>query len=189
MIVLYLIFVIFSLFVCIGFILLLIAQIWAEFVIAAPFIPIPSQIEEQVVQSLKLTKNNIFYDLGCGDGRVLIKAVEQNPEIKTVGVDIAFLPFLISKWKTRKYKNIQIIRKDFFKTDLKEATHIFVYLSSKMDELSAKIQKECRPGTRIVSCDFQFQNLKPIEIIDLHNPTSKRGQKLFVYQIWIGSSR
>ena len=155
----------------------------AVFTTNAPFVPVPSKTENDIIQTLELNPGSILYDLGCGDGRILIKAVQKHSNIKAVGVDVGFLPYLLAKFYTRNYKNIKIKREDIFKTDISEATHIFLYLYPKViNKLITNIRKQCKPNTRIVSCDFELDNLSPTQTIEL-NTTSLRGKKLFIYII------
>lgn len=168
------------------FILFVLAQFIAVFTTEAPFVPVPRKIENEIVSSLGLNSNSILFDLGCGDARILTKASLKCPEIKAVGVEIAFLPFLLAKFKTRSYENITIKREDIFKTDLKDATHVFLYLYPKViNQLIHNIKAECKPGTVIMSCDFELDNYEPSRVIDLQNinPNSRRGKKLFIYSV------
>ena len=164
--------------------LFFLAQIISIFTADAPFVPIPREIEDKIIESLKLNEDSVLYDLGCGDGRVLKSAVEKYPNIKAVGIEIAFIPYLLARFKTRKNKNIEIRREDIFKTDIANATHIFTYLYPKvMEKLMPVLEKKCRSGTRIVSCDFEDKNRKPTEIIELSKNNSGRGKRLIIYSL------
>lgn len=148
--------------------------------------PVPSQIEEEIINALELKNNSVLYDLGCGDGRILLKAVQKHPNIQAIGIEIGFVPYLIAKFKTRNYKNVKIKREDIFKTDLNDATHIFLYLYPKViNHLITNIKSQCKLGTIIISCDFELENEKPNKVVNLQNvnPNSKRGRKLFIYTI------
>ncbi len=172
-----------SLLICLFVLLLFLAQVVSIFTTDAPFVPIPKGIEDGIIESLRLGDNSVLYDLGCGDGRVLKKAIEKYPNIKAVGVEIAFIPYLLARFKTRKYKNIEIKREDIFQTDIRNVTHVFVYLYPHiMEKLMPILEKKCKKGTRIVSCDFEDKNLKPTEIIELDS-LAKRGKRLIVYTV------
>ena len=159
-------------------------QFLAVFTTDAPFVPVPKEIEDDILNTLELSPNSILYDLGCGDARILLRAVQKCPDIKAVGVDMGFIPYLLAKFKTRKHKNIQIKREDIFKTDISSATHIFLYLYPKViNKLIKNIQEQCKPGTRVISCDFELTETLPTQIIELNKTTSPRGKKLFVYVI------
>src|SRR3990167_8329445 len=151
MILLYLLILILLVIIFVGFILIISMQLMAVFTTNAPFVPVPSKTENDIIQTLELNPGSILYDLGCGDARILIKAVKKHPEIKAVGVDVGFLPYLLAKFYTRNYKNIEVKREDIFKTDISPATHIFLYLYPKViNKLIINIRKQCKPNTRIV---------------------------------------
>lgn len=166
------------------FVVFIIMQFLAIFTTDAPFVPAPKEIGNDIINALELNSDSVLYDLGCGDGRILLKAAQKHPNIKAVGVDMGFIPYFLAKFKTRKYKNIQIKREDIFKTDISSATHIFLYLYPKViNELINNIRKQCKPGTKIVSCDFELENIPPTQIIELNKTASPRGKRLFVYVV------
>ncbi len=186
MIILYLAILIACLLVCLMFLCFFVFTVYASFVTDAPFVEVPKETLEKTVKSLSLSENSVLFDLGCGDARVLVEAVKSKPSIKAVGVELSLVPYLLSKFRTRKYPQIKIKRENFFSSDISSATHFFLYLYPKIvSKLIFKIEKECKPGTRIVSCDFQISERTPSEIIDLSvvNPNSVRGKKLYVYII------
>ena len=152
----------------------------------APFVPLPKKALPDVIQVLNLQPGDRLYDLGCGDGRVLIAAWRQQPQARFIGIDKDWLPAICSHWRlwrAGRPSQIEILRKNFFKQDLSNATHIFTYLFPKlMDNLLPKLTAELRPGTRLISCDFYFTNKKPIQIIDLQRPKNALAKKLYVYE-------
>lgn len=168
---------------CIVFIFVVFSQLLSAFTAQAPFVPVPDKVLDEIVNNLVLKNGSVLYDLGCGDGKVLVKALQKHPDIKAIGVEIAFLPYLLAKWKSRKYKNIEIRREDIFKTNISEATCVFLYLYPKViNKLITNIKTQCKPGTLVLSCDFELENTTPTKVVDLTNSTiSLRGKKLFVY--------
>ena len=183
MILIYFLVVFVSLIFSIFFILFFLAEIIAIFTTDAPFVPIPDETLEKIIEHLKLDNNSVLYDLGCGDARILKKAVEKYPGLKAVGIEIAFMPYLLARLKTRKNKNIRIKREDIFSADLSNATHVFVYLYPEvMENLVPILEKKVKVGTRVVSCDFEDKNRKPTEIVYL-DTLAKRGKRLIVYKL------
>lgn len=157
-------------------------MIWGSIFTKVPFVSVSKKIILEIIKLLNLQSNSTLYDLGCGDGRVLIECQKQQPLAKFIGLDKDILPFWRAKWNTKKLP-ITILRKDFFKCDLSDATHIFTYLSIKfMDELLPKLQKELRPGTRLVSCDFPFSQKKPMQTLHLIRPKNSLGKTLYIYE-------
>jgi len=184
MIIVYLLLLTFLLLIFVAFTVFIIAELVAEFTTDAPFVPIPKEIEDDVVEALELKPDSILYDLGCGDARILLKAVKKHPTIKAVGIEVAFVPYLLAKLKTRKHENIIIKRENIFKTDISGATHIFMYLYPKViNKLIGTIKNQCSPNTVLVTCDFEITSISPIKIIELEKTSHPRGKKLFVYNI------
>ena len=148
----------------------------------APFIPTSNEVIDNIIENLQLAKNSVLYDLGCGDARIIKRASELKPDIHAVGIEIAFVPYFLAKFSTRKYKQIEIIRENIFKADISNATHIFLYLYPKaVNKLINNIKIQCVSGTRIISCDFEIKSCKPINVVDLKNKHSKLCKKLFIY--------
>ena len=162
----------------------LVAQIVAHFTTDAPFVPIQNEVIGDIVKNLNLNNDSVLYDLGCGDGRILKEAVKSNPNVRVVGVEKAIFPYLLASFYTRGNKNLRIRREDIFTADVSDATVIFFYLFPGVpDKLLPIIEKQCKPGVRVISCDFECKDRKPAEVIDLNNANSKMGKKLFVYNI------
>lgn len=150
-----------------------------------PFIPVRKKVLREIILALELRDGSVLYDLGCGDGRVLFVAGKLNPDVRCVGIEIAPFPYLWAKAREflSKSKNTSIIRGNMFDKDISSATHVFLYLFPKiMDSLLSKFEKELTPGARVVSCDFQFSNKKPIKILDLKSGSHELNRKLFIYE-------
>jgi SAM-dependent methyltransferase len=160
---------------------------WSLFATRAPFVEIPQEILPNIVKAMDVKPGSVVYDLGSGDGRVLEACYQAEPEAKYIGIDKALVPYLLAKWKMRKLMktaDINFLHKNFFKHDFKDATHIYLYLfPGLLKSLLPKLQRELRPGAKIISCDFVFPDIEPIEVIDLNRPKGKRGRKIYVYQM------
>lgn len=151
----------------------------------APFVPLPKAVIPKVLQALQIKDNNIVYDLGCGDGRILIAAWQKNPKACYFGIEKSFLPRFLASWHLRKIyrpQNISIVKGDFCKKNLSGATHIFTYLFPEiMNQLLPKLQAELQPGACLISCDFPFKNKPASKIIDLKRRPRDLGHKLYIY--------
>jgi len=179
-----LVFVIFFGLIVVGVSVVLMLWLWSLVVTKAPFVPIPNEVLSSIVDALKLSPSSVFVDLGCGDGRVLRAASKQFPNIRCIGIDKALFAILSARFATRKkYPNIVYVRSNFFRASFREATHVFTYLFPRlMDELLPRLEKELRPGTRLVSCDFKFNHKVPTEVINLNRPKHALGKTLYVYE-------
>jgi len=159
---------------------------WSLFATRAPFVEIPKEILGDIVKAMDVQPGSVVYDLGSGDGRVLEACYRKEPKAMYIGIDKAIAPYVCARWKLRRIKDghIRFLHKNFFKHDFSEATHIYVYLfPGLLKSLLPKLKKELKPGTKIVSCDFEFPEIEPEQIIDLNRPKGKRGRRLYVYRI------
>ena len=141
------------------FLLIFLSMIWPP---DSPWAPWWRTSDEKIRNALKLarvTSNDIVYDLGSGDGRVLIVAAKEF-NAKAVGIEIDPLRYFISTLMIRinRVKDRVIVkRKNFFDVDISSATVIFVYLVPKtLERLKPKFLKELKPGTRIVSIKYEI---------------------------------
>ena len=118
----------------------------------------------------KVTKKDIVYDLGCGDGRTLIIAAKEFGA-KGVGIEIDPLRYLFSSMLLHSagvQEKVKIKRKNFFDVDISDATVVFVYLVPKaLNRLLPKFKKELKPGTRIVS--YRYEMNLPLKKYDKEN--------------------
>lgn len=132
----------------------------------APFVPLEPEVVDRIMDMAKIQPREIFYDLGSGDGRLVIAAALRGA--KAYGVEID--PFRV--WYSRLCIFIfglstqaHIIQKSFLDVDLSKADIITTYLLQETnDKLYPKLIKEIRPNTRLVSAAFNFPKLKPVKI-------------------------
>lgn len=152
-----------------------------------PFLSSPGMVLKEIEKALEIKDDSIVYDLGCGDGRVLFYLSRSNKKAKYIGIENnpfpLFLVKIMSIFKNNKDIDVKIVNNDFFKQDISEATHVFLYLlPKKMDKLLPKFEKELKPGTRIVSLSFPFMDKTPTKTIDLKRGKYKLGRNIYVYQ-------
>ena len=129
----------------------------------AVFFPSSKRMIDVVIDFSRIKKNDVFYDLGSGDGRILVEAAKKN--IKVIGVEKNPLLNWFARKRVKNFKNIKIIQGDIFKQKINDASIIVAYLSQKVTEkLQVKIEKEVKKGTRIILIDHEFLNWEPIDI-------------------------
>jgi len=127
----------------------------------AVFIPSSKKMINVILELADIKKNDVFYDLGSGDGRILAEAAKTG--IKVIGIEKSPLLNWIARRRLKKYKNVRIIQEDIFKQDLRDATVIVAYLSQLLAEkLQKKIQKEVKK-CRIILVDHHFLDWKSIK--------------------------
>lgn len=127
-------------------------------VFGAPYLPTRKKQAVQALDMLGLKKGEIFVDLGCGDGAVLIEAARRG--LVCYGYELNPLVFLVAYIRTFRYRRLIKIRmRNFWSVTLPENTKgVFVFLLDKyMDRLDQKLQAELKDG-RLVSYTFQIPN-------------------------------
>ena len=140
-----------------------IGQYWKERYIV-PYVPTSRERVSQMLTIAHVNEDDIVYDLGCGDGRIVITAAK---EFGARGVGIDINPARISKSKENAIKegvtdNVRFIKQDLFEADISEATVVILYLTQLVNlKLRPKLLRELKPGTRIVSNNFDMGEWKP----------------------------
>lgn len=127
------------------------------------FVPTPHDIVEKMLEMAKVQKDDVIYDLGCGDGRIVVQAAKKRG---CRGVGFEIVPELAQKGRDSAKENgvshlVTIKEEDLFQADMSEATVLPMYLLPKMlKELKPKLAK-LKPGTRIVSHDYRIEGVEP----------------------------
>ena len=134
------------------------------------FVPTPQEVVDVMLKVAKVTKNDVVYDLGSGDGRIPITAA-RTYGARAVGIDIdpdrirdasENLKSASAADKTL-LSRVRFLNQDLFTTDISEATVVTLYLLPSLNlKLIPKLNKELKPGTRVVSHAFDMgPNIKP----------------------------
>lgn len=131
------------------------------------FVPTPQDVVDKMLELAEVKKGELIYDLGCGDGRIVVTAAKTYG-CKAVGYDID--PQRVKESLENVEKNnvghlVTIEKKDIFTLDLSDANVITLYL---LPELNVKLipqLKKLKPGSRIVSHDFRMRGVKPDEVV------------------------
>ncbi|WP_013334241.1 SAM-dependent methyltransferase [Gloeothece verrucosa] len=145
----------------------------------APYLPSSNVVVQEMLRIAQVTSSDVVYDLGSGDGRIVISAAK-NYGAKGVGIDID--PKLIQEAKANAREagvsdRVKFIEQDFFKADLSEATVVTLYLLSDANlKLRPKLLQELKPGTRIVSHAFNMGTWKPEQVV-----TVTGGSKIYYW--------
>lgn len=152
------------------FLLLLLSMVWPPDSPWAPWWRTSAKTARAICKLAKLKKGETVYDLGSGDGTALIIAAKEFGA-KGVGIEIDPVRYWISKMLIKKNgiaDKITVIRKNFFKENIKTADVVFVYLVPKaLEKLLPKFKRELKPGTRIVS--FVYEMNLPLKEYDKEN--------------------
>jgi predicted RNA methylase len=150
----------------------------------APYVPTPQAIVERMLTAGHVTAEDVVYDLGGGDGRVVITAV-QKFGARAVGVEI--LPDLCRKANQRIKAlglddRARMIEDSVFRVDLSPATVVTMFfLTNSNERLRPNLEKYLRTGARVVSNEFPVRGWKPVEVVHVKNGSLEHS--IFVYRM------
>jgi hypothetical protein len=151
------------LFVCV--IVLFLCYYFISFFTGAPFVPTPMSVISEMLTSANISKKDVVFDLGSGDGRMLIEAAKRGAHARGWEIN----PFLVfwTRLVALRYgvrKQVTVHLQTYQKATLTDATVIFLYnMPSFLPALEKKFKKELKPGTKIYSYKFPLATLKPIK--------------------------
>jgi SAM-dependent methyltransferase len=131
------------------------------------FVPTPMAAVERMIAMADIKTGELVYDLGCGDGRIVVAAAQRYGVI-AVGVDINPERVVESRANavTAGVENLVSIRQaDIFTLDLSEADVVFLYLTPRLNERLMPQLRKLKPGSRIISYEFDMGNAKPVEVV------------------------
>jgi trans-aconitate methyltransferase len=138
------------------------------------FVPTPQDVVDEMLKIAKVRKGDVLYDLGSGDGRIAVTAAKRYG-IRAVGIDIDPERIREATENARKAgvaNLVQFRREDLFKADFREATVVTLYLLPDLNvKLRPRLWQELKPGTRIVSHQFDMADWKPEKQLELNGRT------------------
>lgn len=140
----------------------------------------PQRIVNAMLELAKVTAGEVVYDLGSGDGRIVIVAA-QKYGARGVGIEID--PALVARSRALAAEGgvadrVEFIEADMFATDISRADVVTLWLSPSINrELEPKFRRELKPGARIVSHQFRMGNWTPDEQVTV------AGEELFLWRI------
>ncbi|MFM8885147.1 MAG: SAM-dependent methyltransferase [Chthoniobacterales bacterium] len=126
-------------------------------------VPTPQEAVVRMVEVARLQPGEKVYDLGCGDGRIVISAARRVP-IRAVGVDID--PAQVAKSRANAERagvsgRVKIVEGDIYKTDFSDADAVFLYLQPDLLRGLLPQLRRMKPGSRIITFDFGLDGAKP----------------------------
>jgi SAM-dependent methyltransferase len=129
-----------------------------------PYEPTTYEIAQEMIRMADVRKDDLVYDLGCGDGRIVIMAAKERGA-KGVGVDLDPQRIKESVENARKAgvtDRVRFLRQDLFETNFKDATVMMIYLWPEVNlRLRPKLLADLKPGTRVVSHSHTMGDWKP----------------------------
>lgn len=148
--------------------------------IRAPYVRTPPEVVRAMLKLAKVSKHDVVYDLGCGDGRIIITAAREFGA-RGVGIDIEAQRVGEAQANARKAgvaDRVEFRQQDLFQADISQATVVTLYLLEDVNlELRPKLLRELKPGTRIVSYSFDMGDWKPDQEVQVN------GAKLYYWVV------
>jgi protein-L-isoaspartate O-methyltransferase len=150
----------------------------------APYLPTPDSIVDRMLQAGKLQPGETMFDLGSGDGRIVIAAAKKY-KANAIGVELD--DALVVKSKAKIYalgldKTARIIRGDLLQQDYSSADLVTVYLWPEANEKVARLlEQQLKKGARVVAHDFPLDKWTPSATITIPDDGTGRSHTLYVY--------
>jgi tRNA G37 N-methylase Trm5 len=142
------------------------------------FVPTPDDVVAAMLEVTNVTRNDVVYDLGCGDGRIAVAAANKGARAVCIDID----PQRIREANENVIRNgvedrVRVVHADLFETDISEATVVTLYLLPSLNVRLIPTLQKMKPGTRVVSHAFDMGNCKPEKELDV------TGRRVFYWTI------
>ena len=150
---------------------------------SVPDVRTPTPTVRAMLELAGVSGRDVVYDLGSGDGRIVIAAAR---EFGARGVGVEIDPALVAESRASARRlglteRVRIVEQDLFQADLRKATVVTLYLSVELNRrLRPKLLSELAPGSRIVSHDFDMGDWTPDRVVRIHDDGRDR-----VLYLWV----
>jgi cyclopropane fatty-acyl-phospholipid synthase-like methyltransferase len=147
------------------------------------FVPTPPEVVDKMLELAQVKKDDLLYDLGCGDGRIVVSAAKKYG-CKAVGYDID--PNRVRESRKNVEENkvgnlVKIEQADVFTLDLSDVNVVTLYLLPSLNVKLIPQLEKLKPGSRIVSHDFDMQGVKPDKVIKVFSEVDNRQHTVYLW--------
>lgn len=149
------------------------------------FVPTPQEAVDRMLELAELKPTDVLYDLGCGDGRIVVTAAKRYG-VKAIGVDIDPLRVAESRRNVRLNDVghlVKILKADIFKLDFSDANAVTLYLLPELNVRLMPKLAQLKPGTRIVSFEFDMRGAKPEKIVEFTVGSAPETRRIFKWTV------
>jgi cyclopropane fatty-acyl-phospholipid synthase-like methyltransferase len=160
----------------------------ADFPEEIPFVPTPMDVVDKMLELAEVKKGDVVYDLGSGDGRIVIRAAKKYG-VRAVGIEMDRL-LLDKARKDAKAAGVSHLvefrAEDAMKVDLTKATVVTLYMLPWFNEaMKPSFKKYLKPGARIVAHDFGIEGWEPDKTVKLTDPEKKVGGLIHYHTLYL----
>jgi cyclopropane fatty-acyl-phospholipid synthase-like methyltransferase len=153
-----------------------------------PFVPTPMDVVDKMLELAEVKKSDVVYDLGSGDGRIVIRAAKKYG-VRAVGIEMDRL-LLDKARKDAKAAGVSHLvefrAEDAMQVDLSEATVVTLYMLPWFNEaMKPSFKKYLKPGARIVAHDFGIEGWEPDKTVKLPDPEQKVGGLIHYHTLYL----
>jgi cyclopropane fatty-acyl-phospholipid synthase-like methyltransferase len=149
----------------------------------APYVASPAKVVDRMLELANIRPGETVFDLGCGDGRILIEAA-QRYKAKAVGIEISPKIAAEARIKVKKAglaQNVQVIEGDLLQADLTGADVVTIYLATSLnEELRPRLERFLKPGARVVSHDYAVPGWKPTQVVQADG---RQKHSIYLYEM------
>jgi len=152
-------------------------------VVFVEFVATPQDVVERMLEMAGVTKDDVVYDLGCGDGRILVTAARKYG-CRTVGYDLDPLRLQEARQNAVQHgvsRLVTVEREDVLKADFQEASVVMLYLGTEINARLIPQLERLRPGARIVSHDFPLGDIPPGKTVDMVSHADGRKHTVYLW--------
>jgi tRNA G37 N-methylase Trm5 len=149
------------------------------------FVPTPQEVVDKMLDLAEVKKGEVLYDLGCGDGRIVVTAAKKYG-IKAIGFDVD--PQRIKEARENVERNgvgnlVTIKQADIFEQDLREANVVTLYLLPELNVRLMPQLKQLKDGSRIVSHDFDMRGAKPKKVVTVRTDDQEEEHTVYLWTV------
>ncbi len=149
------------------------------------YVPTPHDVVAKMLEMAEVKKDDLLYDLGCGDGRIVVAAAKKYG-CRAVGYDIN--PKRVQEAKKKVRENgvgelVKIEEADIFTLDLSQANVITLYLLPKLNVRLIPQLSKLKPGSRIVSHDFDMKGIRPDEVVEFESEKDGTHHQVYLWTV------
>jgi uncharacterized protein (TIGR03000 family) len=149
-----------------------------------PFVPTPPDVVDKMLEMAGVKKDDVLYDLGCGDGAIVVAAAKKYG-CKAFGFDLD--PKRVKEARANVKKNgveklVTIEEKDLFKVDLKPASVVTMYLLPEVNDRLLPQLQMLKAGSRVVSHDFDLTGVKAKQTAQVDSKTDNNTHKVYLWE-------